>query len=148
MEIKHHMAYVVTHTGLNNDSDYDDPTPDTATYLGTFSTIEEAEAFLVTKLPNRFIDYRDTRMFLSPAQVSELKEFIDLTKLRRVKFIEHEDGGGSFDDEWIAYGDKDPLLTDEQKLRLHKMFGIREYSDYSEHYNIIEHMLVPTKVIR
>lgn len=149
MDINHSYAYIVTKSTVNHDPDYYGNAKERPElHLGTFASLEEAQVCLVKHLPNRFTDYRDTRMFLSAEQVSELKEFIDLSKLRRQKFIENDDGSGQFDEEWIAYGDKDPLLTDEQKLRLHKMFGIRETFDYSETYNIYKCILVPTEVIQ
>ena len=148
MIIDHNCAYTVFKSSVNHDLDYyGNKHERPELHLGTFGTIEEAQACLVKHLPDRFVDYRDTRHFLSAEQVSELKEFIDLSKLRRQKFIENEDGSGRFDEEFIAYGDKDPILTDEQKLRLHKMFGIRETFDYTETYTIYKCILVPTEVI-
>lgn len=147
--LDHYNAYIVTKTSVNHDPDYyGNKRERPELHLGTFESLEEAQACLVKHLPDRFVDYRDTRMFLSAEQVSQLKEFIDLTKLRRQKFIEREDGSGHFDEEFIAYGDKDPILTDEQKLKLHKMFGIRETFDYSETYQIYKCILVPTEVIK
>jgi hypothetical protein len=143
MTTEHDYAYVVCQKTRN---EYEEG--EGTGILGVFYTIEEAEKCLVTHLPDRFFDYHDERFFLRKKDVDELKTFIDLSKLRRAKFIEHEDGSGSFDDEWIAYGDKDPLLTDEQKVRLHKMFGIRETNSYSERFEIVKCILVPTEVIK